>query len=166
MAAGDTLATFKAQDNEPPASNFATSDTRDATYPHPVLDFALNEEAVVAFIMPRHYAGGGITISVEYAMSTATTDEVKLETAIERHIDGTTNLDTDSFAAAQNSGDVTVPTTPAGKIGIITTTHTDGAQMDSLAVGEGARLKIKRVTASTDASGDLELRFVEIQETP
>lgn len=38
--------------------------------------------------------------------------------------------------------------------------------MDSIAVGEGFRLKAKRIAvAGTDASGDLELRFVEIKET-
>ena len=36
----------------------------------------------------------------------------------------------------------------------------------SLAVGEGGRLKITRTAvAGTDASGDLELVFVELKET-
>ena len=46
---------------------------------------------------------------------------------------------------------------------------TDGAQMDSMAVGEKFRLKISRDADSTndtdDMAGDAELHMVEIRET-
>ena len=59
MASGDTLATFFPEDNEPPASAYATFDTRNA---HPVLDFdgsTADEEAVFTGVLPRNYATAG-----------------------------------------------------------------------------------------------------------
>lgn len=162
MASGDTLLIFIPQCNEPPAATFATFDTRNQ---HPVLDFALNEIGVFSGVMPRHYGGGGITVYLHYAMTSAEANDIKLETYFERIGDAQQDLDSDGFAAAQNSGDITVPGA-SGNVDIIPTTHTDGGQMDSVAVGEGFRLKVKRIAvAGTDADGDLELRFVEIKET-
>jgi len=162
MASGDTLITLHPYNNEPPASDYATLDTRNS---HPVLDFALTEEAVFTVLLPRHYAGGGVTIYLHYAMSSAEANDIKLETSFERIGDQQQDIDSDSFAAAQNTGDVTVPGT-SGLVDIVTTAHTDGAQMDSLAVGESGRLKIERIAVTgTDASGDLELSMVEIKET-
>lgn len=162
MSSGNTLLTFSPQHNEPPASNFATFDIRNQ---HPILDFALNEIGVFSGVLPRNYAGGGVTIYLHYAMTSAVANDIKLETYFERIGDQQQDIDSDGFAAAQNTGDITVPGA-SGNVDIITTTHTNGAQMDSLAVGEGFRLKIKRIAvAGTDASGDLELRFIEIKET-
>lgn len=162
MASGNTLLMFTPQCNEPPASNFATFDTRNG---HPVLDFALNEIGVFSGVMPRHYGGGGITIYLHYAMTSAVANDVKLETYLERIGDQQQDIDSDGFAAAQNTGDITVPGT-SGNVDIISSTHSNGAEMDSIAVGEGFRLKVKRIAvAGTDASGDLELRFIEIKET-
>jgi len=162
MASGNTLLTFMPQCNEPPAGAFAALDTRNQ---HLVLDFALNEIAVFSGVMPRHYDGGGVTVYLHYAMTSAVANDIKLETYFERIGDQQQDIDTDGFGAAQNSGDITVPGT-CGNVDIITSTHANGVQMDSIAVGEGFRLKVKRIAVvGTDASGDLELRFVEIKET-
>lgn len=163
MASGDTISRFIPQCNEYPNSNGATPDRRGDG--HPVLDFALNEIGKFSDVMPRHYGGGGVTVYLHYAMTSAEADDVKLETYFERIGDQQQDLDADGFAAAQDTGDITVPGT-SGNVDIISTTHTDGGQMDSIAVGEGFRLKVKRVAVGgTDASGDLELRFIEIKET-
>jgi hypothetical protein len=53
----------------------------------------------------------------------------------------------------------------SGNVDIVNVTFTDGADMDSVAVGEGFRMKITRDAASDTATGDAELRFVEIKET-
>lgn len=162
MASGETLLSFTPQCNEPPTANFATLDRRNA---HPVLDFALNEIGIFSGVLPRHYSGGGLTVYLHYAMTDATEDDIKLETYIERIGDQQQDLDNDGFADAQNTGDILIPNDP-GLVDIIDTTHSDGAQMDSLAVGEGFRLKVKRIAvAGTDATGELELRFIEIKET-
>lgn len=165
MASGDTLLEYRPQGNEPPIADFATPDTRNTTSPHPLLDFALTEIGIFSGVMPRHYGGGGVTIYLHYAMSSAEANYIVLETSFERIGDQQQNIDNDSFASAQATGDITVPGT-SGLVDIVATTHTDGAQMDNVAVGEGFRLRVKRVAASgTDASGDLELRFVEVKET-
>ena len=165
MASGETLFQFvPAKSNEPPTANRAREDERVGTT-HPVLDFAIGEEAVFSMVLPRFYADGGITVYLHYAMTSAVANDIKLETSFERIGDQQQDLDADGFAPAQNTGDIVVPGT-SGLVDIITSTHTNGAQMDSLAVGEGFRLKVKRVAVvGTDASGDLELRFVEIKET-
>lgn len=162
MASGDTLASFVPQCNEPPASNYATLDTRNQ---HPVLDFddTTNESAVFSAVMPRHYAGGGVTVYVHWA-ATATSGDVDWDAAFERIGDQQQDIDVDSFAAAQSQNNNTVPAT-SGLVDIISIAFTDGAQMDSIAVGEGFRLKVTRDAASDTAVGDAQLRFIEIKET-
>lgn len=165
MASGNTLLVWTPQANEPPASIAATLDLRNQ---HPVLDFdaATDEEAVFSDVMPRNYAGGGITVNLHYSMSSATSGNVMWEAAFERIGDGQQDIDSDGFASVQASGAVAVPGT-SGHVDICTITFTDGAQMDSVAVGEGFRFKVRRDAdnGSDTATGDAELRFVELKET-
>lgn len=162
MASGDTLIVFTPLHNEPPAADGATLDTRNQ---HPLLDFAIDEIAVFKGVMPRHYAAGGVTVYLHYALTSAETNDIKLETYFERIGDQQQDLDADGFAAAQNTGDITVPGT-TGLVDIVSTTHDNGGEIDSIAVGEGFRLKVKRIAVTgTDASGDLELWAIEIKES-
>lgn len=164
MASGDTLIVFTPLHNEPPSSNPATLDARNQ---HPVLDFdaTTNESAVFKGIMPRHYAGTtGVTVYIHYAMSSAEADTVDWDVAFERIGDQQLDIDGDSFAAVNSVDNTTVPGT-TGLVDIVNVTFTNGADMDSVAVGESFRLKITRDAASDDASGDAELFAVEIKET-
>lgn len=165
MASGDTLAWFVPQCHEPPVANYGRRDARNTTSPHPIVDLAVGESFIASLLLVQGYAGTtGVTIYVHFAMTSATSGNIKLETYFER-IGEVGNLDTDSWGSAQNTGDVAVPTGTAGDVKIASVAHTDGTQMDSLAKGEMGRLKIKRVTATSEASGDLEIRGVEIRET-
>lgn len=163
MASGNTLCIFMPFDNEPPASNYATLDVRNG---HPCLDFdaTTNESAVFSGIMPRNYAGGGVTVYLHYAMSSAVADTVDWDVAFERIGDQQLDIDADSFADANSVDDTTVPDA-AGKVDVVSVAFTDGADMDSVAVGELFRLKVTRDAASDDAAGDAELYAVEIKET-
>ena len=163
MASGDTLCMFTPLHNEPPSSNPMTLDTRNQ---HPVLDAdaTTNESAVFSAIMPRNYGGGGITAYHHYAMSSAEANTVDLDGSFERIGDQQQDLDSDGFAGVQSVDNTTVPGT-SGLVDVIAIPFTDGAQIDSIAVGEGFRYKVTRDAASDDAAGDLELRFVEIKET-
>lgn len=163
MASGDTLVVFTPLNNEPPASNFATLDLRNQ---HPILDFddTVNESAVFSSVMPRHYGGGGVTVYIHYAMASAEADTIDWDAAFERIGDQQQDIDVDGFAAVQSVDNTTVPGT-SGLVDIVNIAFIDGAQMDSIAVGEGFRLKVIRDAVNDDAAGDAELLFVEIKET-
>lgn len=165
MASGATLLEIFPQSNEPPASTYAQLNTRNG---HSVLDFdaALDEAAVFKTILPRNYGSGGLTVYVHWVAATATSGVVVWSAEIERDGEGIQDIDADGFATAQTA-QATAPAT-SGNIDIQAITFTDGAQIDSLAVGEGFRLRIKRL-GSSDANdtmaGDAELWGIEIKET-
>ena len=163
MATGDTLLVFGPQNNEPPASNPATLDTRNA---HLTLDFdaTTNEDAVFSSVMPRAYDGGGLTVYLHYAMSTATSGDIDWDVAFERIGDQQQDIDSDGFATVQSVDTTTVPGT-SGFVDIVSIAFTDGAQMDSVAVGESFRIKVTRDATNDSATGDAELVKVEIKET-
>jgi len=163
MASGDTLLIFTPLHNEPTATNYATLDTRNQ---HPCLDFdaTTNESAVFSSVMPRSYAGGGITVYIHYAMSSAEANTIDWDVAFELIGDQDLDIDGDSFAAVNSVDNTTVPGT-TGLVDIVNVTFTDGADMDSVLVGDSFRLKVIRDAASDDAAGDAELVKIEIKET-
>ena len=83
MASGDSLLQFGALHNEPPSSSFATLDTRNL---HPVLDFDASaaESTVFSGVMPQHYGGGGVTVFLHYAMTSATSGDIDWDAAKRR----------------------------------------------------------------------------------
>ena len=164
MASGNTLCMFFPQDNEPPSAAYATLDSRNG---HPVLDFddTTDESAIFTGVLPRHYAGGGITVYLHVAFTSATSAEARFDVAFERIGDSQQDIDSDGFATA-GSVDITAPAT-SGHVEIGNVAFADGAAIDSIAVGEAFRLKITRDAnhVNDDASGDCELIAVEIKET-
>ena len=166
MASGDTLLTFHPYNNEPPSvtGTYATIDLRNN---HPVLDFSAvgNQSAVFSAVMPRNYAGTtGLTGYIHYSMSSAVTGTVDWDMAFERIGDQQQDVDVDSFAAVQSVDDTDVPGV-SGMVDIVNVAFTNGADMDSVAVGELFRIKVTRDAASDDATGDAELHAIEIKET-
>jgi len=163
MATGNTLLVFTPLAYEPTATNYATLDTRNQ---HPVLDFdtTTQESAIWTSVLPRHYGGGGVTVYVHWAASTATTGTIGWDVAFERIGDGQQDLDADSFATAQVVTAATVPGT-SGLVDITNVAVTNGANIDSIAVGEAFRLRVRRDVANDNAAGDAELVAVEIKET-
>jgi hypothetical protein len=166
MASGNTLCVFTPLQNEPPASAYATLDLRNY---HPVLDFdgSADEEAVFTGILPRHYAGGGLTVYLHVMFTSATSGSAYWSASIERMDDGTLDLDADSIAAVQSAAGN--PNGTSGIMTLVTITFTSGAQMDSLAAGEMFRLKIRRdadgSAGTDDVATDAELVGIEIKET-
>lgn len=162
MASGDSLIIFHPYDNEPPSADYATLDVRNL---HPVLDFdkTTDESAVFSDVMPRNYAGGGLTVYIHWSADGVTVNDVIWDVAFERIGDGQLDIDGDDFAAVQSVTD-TAPGTD-GFVTIANIPFTDGAQMDSIAVGELFRLKITRDATSDDLDADAELHAIEIKET-
>lgn len=165
MASGDTLVVLGPYSNEPPATVYATLDMRNS---RPCLDFDQDavEAAVFSFILPRHYAGSGITVYLHWAATSATTGNVIWRTSFERTGQDIQDADADSFATAVTwSAQATSATD--GNIVIDDQGHTNGAQIDSIVVGELCRLKIERVgtDGSDTMTGDAELYAIELKET-
>ena len=167
MASGNVLASFTPLSAEQPTSAFATLDTRNSV---PVLDFddTTDESAVFGGFLPANYAAGGLTVTLVWMATSATTGGVSWDAAIEAHPDDTFDIDADGFASAQNSGSATTASA-TGEQQYTNITFTSGAQMDSLAAGESFRIKVTRdangTTATDDMSGDAELLRVVIKET-
>ena len=153
---------WTAMDNHPPASNYATLDTRNA---HPVLDFdtSTQEAAIFAGALPPDYAGGGVTISLYCALTTATSGTVGWDVAFERIDASSLDLDADSFGTATTVTAATVPGT-SGQVLKMSVNVSDGADMDSLVAGEAFRLRIRRDVANDTAAGDAELLRVLMVE--
>lgn len=166
MASGNIISVFAPLANEPPATIYATNDTRNS---HPVLDFdgAADEEAVWTGYLPAYYAGGGLTVDTWWAFTSATSGSLRVQAAVERMDVSSLDTDADSFAAFQSAGG-TAPGT-SGQVIKVTVTFTDGAQMDSVAVGELYRLKIRRdadgTSGTDDIATDAELFMVVVKET-
>ena len=166
MASGNFLNQWTPLSNEPPSASFATLDTRNG---HVVLDFdgAADEEAVFSGVLPAHYAGGGLTIDTYWAFTSATTGSLRVQTSIERIDASSLDIDADSFATANSAGG-SAPGT-SGQVIKVTTTHTSGAEMDSLAAGEAFRLKIRRdadgTSGTDDITTDAELLRIVVKET-
>lgn len=166
MASGNSLLIFTPAAGEPPAANYPTIDVRNAVM---VLDFddTVDESIEFAGFMPRHYAGGGITVLLGWMATTATSGTISLDVAFKSVTDDADDLDTKAFAAANNAN----PTAPSasGELDYVEVTFTDGADMDSIAAGEYFRMRVTRdanSTTSTDnMTGDMELVFIEIKET-
>ncbi len=163
MASGDTLLVIHPYQNEPPSATYATVGLRNG---HPTLQFndTVAWAAIFSGILPRHYAGGGLTVYLHYALATAVAGTVAWKAYIERIDDNSLDIDADSFAAAQSSSNKTVPGT-SGQTDVNTVAFTSGAQMDSLTVGEQFRLKIERDPATDNAVGNAELTLLEMKET-
>lgn len=163
MASGNTLLTLFPLGYEPTSTNYATLELRNS---HPVLAFdtTTQESAIWTGIMPRHYAGGGITVYIHWMAASATSGTIGWDVSIERMSDATTDLDSDSFATAQTVTAATVPGT-TGVVSVTNVAITSGANMDSLAAGESFRIRIRRDVTNDTAAGDAQLLAAEIKES-
>ena len=165
MATGDTLLSLNPLSSEPPATAYATLDSRNN---HPVLNFdAANDESTYfSAILPRNYSGNGLTAYLHWAAAEATTGTVKWEAAFERMSDGTTDIDSNAFATAKAASAATVP----GTSGFVeeTTIAFSNSEIDGIVVGDSFRLMVTRdANHSTDdtAAGFAQLLMVELKET-
>jgi hypothetical protein len=159
-----SLHTFRPQQNEPPAANFATLDTRNG---HPVLEFdsSTQEAAVFSDVMNRGYSGGNIVVNVWFMCDTNTTagEEVVWEGAWEKM--NTLDLDGDSFDTAIEASPATCSTT-AGIMTMATITFTS-SQIDGLTAGDPFRFKLLRDPANGGDdldTLDAQVRLIEIKQ--
>jgi len=153
-----TIARFTASDNQPPASSFATLDTRNSVL---VLDYddATVESAVFVGQIPEGAdLSSGISVRLYWMATSATTGNVRWRAEFEA--DGT-DLDSDSFDTATEATGAA-----NGTSGIETLTTFTCTTIDSLAAGDRFRLRISRVGndgTNDTMSGDAELVAVELR---
>lgn len=157
--ASKTLARFTPRENQPPATAFATLDTRNSLA---VLDFdaATDEAAIFSGVIPDYAdLSSGLKIRLAWMATSATSGNVRWGVQLERC---TTDLDADSFDTA------TLVTSAAnGTSGIVTVAEITATNIDSLAVGDTFRIRIYRDAddATNDTmTGDAELIAVEVQQ--
>lgn len=175
MASGNSLVTFSALHGVPPGTVYATQDhIVGASTPAesvPVLDFDASATEYIDFygILPNHYGGGGLTLTVVFSMSSDHDEgasQVRWEAAFRRLEDDAEDIDTTAHTYDYNGVSAVVPSA-VGEVAYDAITFTDGADMDSLAAGEAFILRVKRTHdhADDDATGDAELHAVHVEET-
>lgn len=170
MASGNTLLVFTARDGVPSATAgaahaiLAGGSTPAEGVPILAYDSGTDEHADFVGVLPRHYAGGGLTLTLHWA-STQTSNAVVWNAAFRRIADDAEDVDT---SHTYDFNAVTATTASAvGEVDYATIAFTDGADMDSLAVGELFNLRITRDAdnGSDNMTGDAYLIAVEIKET-
>lgn len=143
--------------SEPPASNFASLDTRNS---RAVLDFdAGTEESVLwnGLIPEAASMGSGLKVRIHWRASTATSGNVVWGVSFERD---STDIDSDSFdTEATGTGAAN------GTSGVVTVTEITITTLDSLSAGDGYYLKLARKAAdgSDTMTGDAEVSRVEVR---
>lgn len=154
-----TIGFFTASDNMPPATNYATLDTRNSIA---VLDFdggSANEEAVFAGVIPHNtVTTSGLLVRINWMATTATTGNCRWGVQFE---DMNTDTDADSFDTATEAHSATNATA-----GIPTVTEITCTNIDSLVAGDFYRMKIYRDASDTTndtMAGDAELISVEVR---
>lgn len=153
-----TLARFTPRDNQPPAANFATVDTRNSVI---VLEFDASTEETARFIgsIPEGAdLASGLLVRIWWMGDTATSGNVRWAVAFE---ESGTDLDSDSFDTATEITSAASATSGIETVASITCTN-----IDSLSAGDRFRLRIAR--KATDAVndtmlGDAQLVAVEVR---
>lgn len=171
MASGNSLLVFTARDGVPSATAGAThgilagAATPAEGVPTLAFDSATDEFADFIGVLPRHYAGGGLTLTLHWA-SGVTSGAVVWGAAFRRIADDAEDINTDAHSYAFNAVTATTASA-AGEVDYAAITFTGGADMDSLAVGELFNLRIARDAdnVSDDMAGDALLIAIEIRET-
>jgi hypothetical protein len=151
-----TYAVFTPMTSQPPASNYATLDTRNSIA---VLDFddSTEESAFWVGAMPEAASlASGLIVNIFFMATSATSGDARFGAQFERM---NTDEDSDSFDTATEA---TVAT--SGTSGIVTKLAITCTTIDSIAAGEAYRLKIYRDTTGADTiTGDVEVVAVELR---
>ncbi len=154
-----TLAFFTPMTSQPPATAFATLDTRNSIA---VLDFddaSVESTTFVGVIPEGAVLTSGITARIHWMATTATSGNCRWRVEFERA--GTDN-DADSYDTATEAHSAA-----SGTSGIETVTAITATTIDSLVAGDRFRVRVSRVgnDATNDTmTGDAELIAVELRQ--
>ena len=129
-------------------------------------DPSSDECAYFEGVLGSGYNGGGLTVDLFWSSDAGvTTGATGWLTAFERY---ESTLDLTSSGFASNNSISTTTSGTAERLVTSTIAHTDGAQIDSLAAGEGFRLRVCRdgdgSTVTDSMTGDAFLYKVDVKE--
>ena len=149
-----------------PASATASWDTRNNK---DVWDFddTINQVVMFQGEIPDNYDGGGLTVTLRIAATSATTGDFSYKAFLMSITPDEDDLDVKNFAAPQANAAIDVASA-AGETVDADITFTSGAQMDNIAKNEMFYILVMRDaqdTTNDDASGDAELAGFKIKET-
>ena len=151
-----TYAILTPMTSQPPASNYATLDTRNSIA---VLDFddSTEESCFWTGVMPEAASlGSGLIVNIFFMATSATSGDARFGAQFERM---NTDEDSDSFDTATEA---TLAT--SGTSGIVSKLSITCTTIDSIAAGDAYRLKIYRDTTGADTiTGDVEVVAVEVR---
>lgn len=153
-----TIQRFTPRDNQPPAANFATLDTRNSIL---VLEFDASTEESACFVGVVDESmtlTSGITVRIWWMGDTATSGNVRWGVQFERT---GTDMDADSFDTNAQATSAANGTSGIESVASITITT-----IDSLAAGDRYRLRVYRVAADATndtMTGDAQLVAVEVR---
>lgn len=172
MASGNILNAWGSQDGRPPGTLAAAfsilvgGSTPAESVPCVDFDGAGAVEYMDYYgVLPPHYAGGGLTLTLIWAAA-ANTNNVIWQAAIRRRADDAEDLDTSQTYDYNASAAATAPSA-IGEESYDNITFTSGADMDLLAAGEAFILRIKRDSthASDTMTSDARLTELVLKET-
>lgn len=111
------------------------------------------------------YDGGGLTFTLPWSATTATTNNVRWGAAIRRINDDAEDIDAaHTYAFNDVAADDPAPSV-SGEVSYPTITFTDGTDMDDWADGEIAIVRVRRTAATSNMTGDAELWGLVGKET-
>lgn len=153
-----TLARFTALDNNPPASNYATFDTRNSL---PVLDFddgsdsaSTDEAAIFLSVVPESAnIASGINAIVTWAATTSNSGNVVWELSLARLNAGNQDIDSYAFDTATLSANSATNAT----VGVLTSTTITIAAADTDGISAGDPFAVKLVRKESNAGDSMSL---------
>jgi hypothetical protein len=153
-----TLQRFTPRENQPPAANFATLNTRNSIA---VLEFdtATQESSTFVGVIPEGAnLASGLLVRIWWMGATATSGNVRWGASFEAT---GTDLDADSFDTVTQA-----TSTANGTSGIETLLEITCTAIDSLAAGNRFRLRVDRIAADATndtMTGDAQMVAVEVR---
>lgn len=173
MASGNTLFVLTPNSYSPSATIFAQLDVVVGTSTpvewFPVLAFDTTTVEYAdwhGLIMPAHYSGGGITVSIR-SSATTTTGGIVFAAALRRIADDAEDLDTTAQTYDYNTVTIGTLASAVGELTYDSITFTNGADMDSVVAGDSFTFRMRRDTGngSDTATGDAFVHSIHITET-
>lgn len=159
LANGRTFKSFTPLDNQPPASSFATLDTRNSVATLDFDDSAIENSVFVGVVPQAATTSSGIKARIFWAATSATSGDCRWGVAFEKS--NGSDIDSDSFDTTTYG-----TTTTSGTSGVVNITEITCTTIDSLAAGDMYRVKILRdaTNGGDTMTGDAELVSLELQQ--